>query len=126
MYGFREHLSFQNHIHYKMQKMASDLTDAILVQKTKPKSVCQLLLAHLSEALAAVDGTIRLGLKGNLSLATASSANSGEVLTGAAGGILSSVTAGLAALGLILEAALGIELLLASSEHEFLTALFAH
>ena len=85
-----------------------------------------LLIAHLGEALAAVNGTVRLGLKGNLSLATAGSANSGEELTGATGGVLASVTAGLAALGLVLEAALCVELLLASSENEFIAALFAN
>ena len=106
--------------------MASANTDAISVQKTKLKSACQLLLAHLSEALAAVDGTIRLGLKGNLSLATASCANSGKVLTGTASSVLASVTAGLAALGLVLEAALCVELLLTGGEHELVAALFAH
>jgi len=92
------------------------------------KTVTYLLsaLAHLSEALAAVHRTVRLGLKGNLGLATAGSANSSEVLTGATGGVLTSVTAGLAALGLVLEAALSIELLLTSGEHELVAALFAH
>ena len=85
-----------------------------------------LLLAHLSEALAAVDGTIGLGLEGNTSLAAAGSADSGEVLTGTASSVLASVTAGLAALGLVLEAALSVELLLTSGEHELLAALFAH
>ena len=85
-----------------------------------------LLIAHLSEALAAIHRAVRLGLEGNLGLATASGANSGEVLTGAAGGVLAGVTAGLAALGLVLEAALSIELLLTGGEHELLAALFAH
>ena len=67
-----------------------------------------LLLAHLGEALAAVDGTVGLGLERHPSLAAAGSAHSGEILTGAAGGILAGVTAGLAALGLVLEAALGV------------------
>ena len=84
------------------------------------------LIAHLGEALAAVNGTIALGLEGNLGLATASGANSSEVLTGTASSILASVTAGLAALGLVLEAALCVELLLAGGEHELATALFAH
>ena len=106
--------------------MASANTDAISVQKTKLKSACQLLLAHLSEALAAVDGTIRLGLKGNLSLATASCANSGEVLTGTASSVLASVTASLAALGLVLEASFSVEFLLACGENEFSTTFLAN
>ena len=84
------------------------------------------LLAHTSEAVAAVDGTIGLGLEGNLSLAAAGSAGSGEILTGATGSSLASITASLAALGLILEPALGVELLLTGGENEFVAALFAN
>ena len=81
---------------------------------------------HLSEALAAEHGTVGLGLEGNLSLAAAACAGSGEELTGATGSILASVTASLAALGLILEAALCVELLLTSGEHELIATLFAN
>ena len=89
--------------------------------------MCRLsLLSHLGEALAAIDRTVRLGLKGNLRLAAAGSANSGEILTGTTGGSLAGVAAGLAALGLVLEAALSIELLLTGGEHELLAALFAN
>ena len=84
------------------------------------------LLFHLSEALAAINGTVGLGLEGNLCLAAAGSAGSSEELTGATGSILASVTAGLATLGLILEAALCVELLLTGGENEFLTTLFAN
>ena len=84
------------------------------------------LCAHLSEALAAENGTVGLGLEGNLCLTTAACAGSSEELTGATGAVLASVTAGLAALGLILEAALCVELLLAGSENEFIAALFAN
>ncbi len=45
---------------------------------------------------------------------------------GAAGGVLASVAASLAALGLVLEAALRIELLLTGGEHELLAALLAN
>ena len=83
-------------------------------------------LAHLGEALAAVNGTVRLRLKGNLGLAAAGSANSGEELAGATSGVLASVTAGLAALGLVLEAALSVELLLTGGEHELIATLFAN
>ena len=84
------------------------------------------LVAHLSEALAAEHGTVGLGLEGNLRLATATSAGSGEELTGATGSVLASVTAGLAALGLVLEAALCVELLLTGGENELVAALFAN
>ena len=84
------------------------------------------MLTHLGEALAAIDRTVGLGLKGNLGLAAAGCANSGEILAGTAGSVLASVTAGLAALGLVLEAALSIELLLTGGEHELLAALFAN
>ena len=82
--------------------------------------------AHLSEALAAENGTIGLGLEGNLSLAAATCAGSGEELTGTAGSVLASVTASLAALGLVLEAALCVEFLLTGGENEFVAALFAN
>ena len=84
------------------------------------------LCAHLSEALAAENGTVGLGLEGNLCLATATCAGSSEELTGATSCVLASVTASLAALGLVLEAALSVELLLTGSENEFVAALFAN
>ena len=84
------------------------------------------VLAHLGKAVAAIHRTIGLGLEGNLGLAAAGSADSGEILTGTAGSILARITAGLAALGLVLEAALSIELLLTGGENEFLTTLFAN
>jgi hypothetical protein len=82
--------------------------------------------AHLSEALAAEYGTVGLGLERHLCLAAATSAGSGEEFTGATGVVLASVTASLAALGLVLEAALCVELLLTSGEHELIAALFAN
>jgi hypothetical protein len=80
----------------------------------------------LSVAIAAEHGTIGLGLEGNLSLATATSAGSGEELTGTTGSILAGITAVLATLGLILEATLSVESLLTSGEHELIAALFAN
>ena len=65
-----------------------------------------LVRLDLGEAIAAVDRTVRLGLKRHASLAAAGGAGSREVLTGTASGVLARVTAGLAALGLVLEAAL--------------------
>ena len=81
---------------------------------------------HLSEALAAENGTVGLGLEGHLSLAATTGAGSGEELTGATSVVLASVTASLAALGLVLEAALCVEFLLTSGEGEFLATLFAN
>lgn len=105
----------------KEVKTAPIFRQALFFSKKQNESFVQLaLLTHLGEALAAIDRTVRLGLKGNLGLAAAGSANSGEVLAGTAGSVLASVTAGLAALGFVLEAALSIELLLTSGEHELL------
>jgi hypothetical protein len=84
------------------------------------------VLTHLGKAIAAVHRTVGLGLEGHFGLAAAVGADSGEVLPGTAGSVLASVTAGLAALRLVLEAALGIELLLTGGEHELLTALLAN
>ena len=84
------------------------------------------LAAHLSEALAAVHRTVGLGLEGHLGLAAAAAAGGGEELTGTTGIVLTSVAAGLAALGLVLEAALSVELLLTGGENELVAALFAN
>ena len=84
------------------------------------------LLSHLSKALAAINMTIGLGLERNLCLAAACCANCCKELTGTTGCILACITAGLAALGLILEAALCVELLLACGEYEFITTFFAN
>jgi hypothetical protein len=86
----------------------------------------KLSLSLTSEALAAVNRTIGLGLEGNLCLTTAACAGSSEELTGTTAGVLTSVAAGLAALGLILEAALCVELLLTGGEYELVAALFAN
>ena len=88
--------------------------------------ISALLLTHLGEAVAAVNGTVRLGLERNLSLTTTGSAHRGKILTGAASSVLAGITAGLAALGLVLEAALGIELLLTSGEGELVATLFSY
>ena len=83
------------------------------------------LLFHLREALAAIDRAIRLGLERHSGLAAAGCAGSSEELTRTASGVLASVAAGLAALGLILEAALCIEFLLTGGENELCSTLFA-
>ena len=108
-------------------KTAPVFRQALFFSKKQNESFVQLaLLTHLGEALAAIDRTVALGLEGHTGLAAAGSAGSGEELPGAAGGVLASVAASLAALGLVLEAALSIELLLTSGEHELLATLFAH
>ena len=84
------------------------------------------LTLHAGEAVAAIDGTIRLGLEGNLRLAAAGSTGSGEILSGAAGSVLARVTAGLAALGLVLEATLRVEFLLTGGEHKFSATFLAY
>ena len=92
----------------------------------KVQTDLSLLLLHLCKALAAVNRAIGLGLEGNSRLAAAGCTDSREILTRAMSSVLARVTAGLAALGLILEAALCIELLLTGGKNEFLAALFAN
>ena len=95
--------------------------------KTDPKEQKSVLLfSHLSEAIAAVDRSVGLGLKGNPSFAAASGANGRKILAGAAGSVFAGIAAGFAALGLILETALCVKLLFTDGKYKFLTALFAH
>jgi len=84
------------------------------------------LAAHLGEALATIDRTVRLRLKGNLGLAATGGADSGEILAGTTSSGLAGIAAGLATLRLILEPALSIEFLLTGGEHELLATLFAN
>ena len=110
------------HSFYGSKKAAPPLRERLLFRTNQLQSV----LLHLSEALAAVDRTVGLGLERNLGLAAASCADCGEVLTGATSGVLASVAAGLAALGLVLEAALRVELLLTGGPNELFAAIFAY
>ena len=84
------------------------------------------LLTHTSEALAAINGTVGLGLERHTGLAAAVGAGSGEVLTRSAGRVLASVTASFATLRLVLEAPLSIEFLLTGGEHELAATFLAH
>ena len=79
------------------------------------------------EALAAVDGTIVVRLEGNLALLAAVGAGSVEHLAGGSLAALSlaGVAAITASLGLVGEALLGVELLLAGGENEFASAILA-
>jgi hypothetical protein len=94
--------------------------------RRKPVHGLKLALSHASEAVRAVNGAIGLRLEGNLCLSTAGCANSSEILSGAALCVLASVTASLATLGLVLEAALSIELLLTGSKGKLSAALFTN
>ena len=85
--------------------------------------------AMVREAVAAVDGLVAARLEGNLGLLAAVSADRGEHLalrTGIAVGGAERGTALRAAARLVLEALLGIELLLGSREDEFLAAVAAN
>jgi hypothetical protein len=79
------------------------------------------------EALAAVDGTVVVRLERNLALLTAVGAGSVEHLAGGSLTALSltGVAAITASLGLVGEALLGVELLLAGGENEFASAILA-
>ena len=81
---------------------------------------------RLGETLTAINRPVRFGFKGDPGFAPAGRAYGSEVLPGPAGSGLTGITAGFAALGLILEAALCIELLLTGGEHELLSTLFAY
>ena len=85
-----------------------------------------LLFLHAGEALAAVDGAVLTGTEGDLGLFAAAGADGGEHLTVGTLAGLAGIPAGLAALGLVGEAALRVELLLAGGEDELLASLFAH
>ena len=83
------------------------------------------------EALTAVDRTVSAGLEGNLSGTAAAIADHVIHLTLAAVAVATVLltaggTAGRAAAGLILEALVGVELLLGSGEHELVATLAAN
>ena len=85
--------------------------------------------AMVREAVAAVDGLVATRLEGNLRLLAAVGADRGEHLalrTGIAVGGAERGTALRAAARLVLEALLGIESLLGSTEDEFLAAVTAN
>ena len=98
----------------------------LLVDAVSAQELALLLFLHLGKALAAVYGAVSLGLKGNLSFLAASCAGCGEELSGAVALLLTSIAASLAALGLVLEAALCVELLLSCCEYELCSAFLAN
>jgi hypothetical protein len=81
---------------------------------------------HLCKALAAIHRPVALRLEGHTGLAAACSTSGSEELTGTTGRILAGITAGFAALGLILEPTLSIKLLLTGGEHEFFSTFLAN
>ena len=101
-----------------MRKIASSV-----IYTTRTKKL--LLFFDSCEALAAVYRSVAGGLERNLSFLAASSANGGEHLTLSLACALACVTACLASLGLVLEALLCVEFLLACGEYELVAALFA-
>ena len=85
-------------------------------------------LASIAETIAAIDRAVVAGLEGDFAGLAAFGTDGVIHLTLAAataGVLLAGVTAGLAALGLILEPTLSVEFLFAGGENEFLTAVFA-
>mgnify|MGYP006873112650 CR=1 FL=1 len=84
------------------------------------------LLSHSCKALAAINRAVRLRLKRNSGFPTASGAYCCKELARTTGGILAGIAAGLAALRLVLEPTLCIELLLTGGEHELIAAFLAH
>lgn len=79
------------------------------------------------KALAAVDGTVALGDEGNGRGRAAGGTGRFKHLTGSGSAVrLAGGTALFAAGGLVLEALLGIELLLASGKHKFSAAVAAN
>ena len=93
----------------------------------KVRSMQQKSVVSVLEALAAVNGTIVVRLERNLALLTAVSAGSVKHLAGRSLTALSltGVAAITASLGLVGEALLGVELLLAGGENEFASAILA-
>ena len=85
----------------------------------------ELLASLLCEALAAKNGSVLLGLKGNSSYAAAYCAGSVIESSCALTGILSCVAASLASLGLVYKALLCVELLFACGEYESSAAVLA-
>ena len=84
-------------------------------------------MASVCKAVAAIDGAVAAGLEGNLTGLAAFGTHSvvhHALRTGRL--TLTGGTASLAALGLILEAALSVKLLLTCGENKFLAAVLAN
>ena len=85
------------------------------------------LSSSVCKAVAAVDGTVAAGLERNLAFLAALRANCiVHNALGTSSDTLAGCTAGSAALGLVFEAALCVELLLTGGENELVAAIFAN
>ena len=99
-------------------------------KKRRPRSrtslfFCLVLLSSLRKALAAVHSLAFGRIEGHFRFLTTLSANGSEHFSCTSGTILPCITAGLASLGLILEALLCIEFLLACGKDKVIAAIFA-
>ena len=81
---------------------------------------------HFGEAFAAIYRAVRLWLKRNPCFTAAGSAGSSEKFTRAAGRVFACVTAGFAALRLILEATFCVKFLFTSGEYKFIATFLAY
>ena len=84
-----------------------------------------LFAAHIGEALAAIDRTILAGLERNSGFLAAVRTDSGIHFTVSLGGVLTRVTARLAALGLVYKALGCVELLFTGGKYKFIAAFLA-
>ena len=104
----------------------SVLTRVFRVSRQRETKGRELVALMLLEAGAAVDGPVVTGLERNLGGGTAVCAHGVKHFALAIAGGLPGSSAVLAADGLILEALLSVELLLASRKDEFLTAILTN
>jgi hypothetical protein len=84
------------------------------------------LLSCFREAVTAIDWPVGFWLKRDLRLVSTFCANSSEVFPWTTSGSFSIVAARLASLRFVLEATLGVKLLLATCEYELCTTFFAY
>ena len=87
---------------------------------------CRLLLLGSGISFAAIYRSVVRGLEGNLCFLAALCACGCKELSGGLACVLSCVAARLTSLGLVLEAALCVELLLACGENEFCAAILTN
>ena len=85
-----------------------------------------LFFLHLSEALAAVNGTVISGSERNLCYTAAGSTGSLEHFSFTLSAVLACVAAALASLRLVLKALFSVKFLFACREYELFAALFAY
>ena len=106
-----------------LQKDRTLTTFGLLIGENIIESV---LAPDKSKAFTAVNGTIRFWLEGNTGFLAAPCTYCSEIFSWAAGCTLACITAGFAALRLILKALLSIKSLFAGSKDKLLTAVLAN